>query len=379
MTDNAPRWQPDPTGRFEHRYWDGSQWTDNVANAGVASSDPYDTSVGGLDETAAVDSPADAGAGDPTVVGPPTDAADTGWAAPTAAQPATPADQTAAWPTIPPPPSFTPNAGPPPVTSSGGSKRGLLIGGGILAVVVLAIGAFLLLGGDDEDVRGDTIAALQDEDLTNDDATCLTDSLIEQLGTDEVAKIDFDSDEGPEGDVRDAVLEGVRDCEIDFESAGNDASDVFRRTGSEIGDPDTTDTDRDGGEPEAYGDDPDLDALYDDCEGGDLAACDTLYFDSPIDSAYEAFGETCGDRTDPSGGNCEATDGEGGSSPFATGELPEDFGGMFEGLGLTEEQTQCLMDAFSEMDPNIDPDEAMSTVFGMFEDCDIDPSEITGG
>src|SRR3954451_10400483 len=32
---------PDPTRRHEHRYWDGAQWTDHVANAGTASVDPY--------------------------------------------------------------------------------------------------------------------------------------------------------------------------------------------------------------------------------------------------------------------------------------------------------------------------------------------------
>lgn len=33
-------WQPDPDGRHEYRYWDGSAWTDQVADGGVVSSDP---------------------------------------------------------------------------------------------------------------------------------------------------------------------------------------------------------------------------------------------------------------------------------------------------------------------------------------------------
>lgn len=37
-------WHADPTGRHEHRYWDGERWTDHVANAGVASTDPLDGS-----------------------------------------------------------------------------------------------------------------------------------------------------------------------------------------------------------------------------------------------------------------------------------------------------------------------------------------------
>jgi len=33
-------WQPDPTGRFQVRYWDGSQWTPHVSTAGVQDTDP---------------------------------------------------------------------------------------------------------------------------------------------------------------------------------------------------------------------------------------------------------------------------------------------------------------------------------------------------
>jgi hypothetical protein len=42
MTD-APRaqagWYPDPTGRHEHRFWDGNAWTLDVADDGVAGID----------------------------------------------------------------------------------------------------------------------------------------------------------------------------------------------------------------------------------------------------------------------------------------------------------------------------------------------------
>ena len=33
-------WYADPMGRYEHRYWDGLSWTENVATAGAQSSDP---------------------------------------------------------------------------------------------------------------------------------------------------------------------------------------------------------------------------------------------------------------------------------------------------------------------------------------------------
>ena len=33
-------WHPDPSGRHEMRYWNGSGWTDDVSDAGVAAKDP---------------------------------------------------------------------------------------------------------------------------------------------------------------------------------------------------------------------------------------------------------------------------------------------------------------------------------------------------
>ena len=33
-------WYPDPSGRFDLRYWDGSQWTEHVSRAGQQFVDP---------------------------------------------------------------------------------------------------------------------------------------------------------------------------------------------------------------------------------------------------------------------------------------------------------------------------------------------------
>jgi len=33
-------WHPDPAGRHELRYWDGSKWTDDVSDKGVTTKDP---------------------------------------------------------------------------------------------------------------------------------------------------------------------------------------------------------------------------------------------------------------------------------------------------------------------------------------------------
>lgn len=32
-------WHPDPVGRFELRYWDGTRWTEHVSTAGVPETD----------------------------------------------------------------------------------------------------------------------------------------------------------------------------------------------------------------------------------------------------------------------------------------------------------------------------------------------------
>jgi hypothetical protein len=38
-------WQPDPTGKHDHRWWDGERWTEHVADAGQASVDPLETEI----------------------------------------------------------------------------------------------------------------------------------------------------------------------------------------------------------------------------------------------------------------------------------------------------------------------------------------------
>ena len=36
------QWYADPSGRRAHRYWDGAQWTPQVADDGQTTSDPID-------------------------------------------------------------------------------------------------------------------------------------------------------------------------------------------------------------------------------------------------------------------------------------------------------------------------------------------------
>jgi hypothetical protein len=52
------------------------------------------------------------------------------------------------------------------------------------------------------------------------------------------------------------------------------------------------------GEPFGYGDDVAFDQLWDACARADREACSDLFLQTPIGSAYEAFGRVCGDLTE---------------------------------------------------------------------------------
>jgi hypothetical protein len=51
MSTTPAGWYADPTGRSEHRYWDGSRWTEHVSNRGLAGTDPIDAYGVPLDPT----------------------------------------------------------------------------------------------------------------------------------------------------------------------------------------------------------------------------------------------------------------------------------------------------------------------------------------
>lgn len=55
-------WYTDPTGRFEHRYWDGTSWTEHVSRQGQATVDALDGSTVHAETTPAA---ATSGDGDP--------------------------------------------------------------------------------------------------------------------------------------------------------------------------------------------------------------------------------------------------------------------------------------------------------------------------
>lgn len=228
MTGDAPGWQADPTGRFEHRYWDGSQWTDHVSNAGVASTDAFATAA----ESASPAAP------EPTT---PVDDAP-GWGDPTTTQPTTPqpaaaGDTTAVWPAAAPgpiPPGPTPPGPPTGATmsaASSGSKKGLMIGAAALAAVAVVVAALLLSGGnknDDRDrIRTQMAAQInQGGHLSKDQASCIADAIIDEVGVEKLKDVDFTASEPPPA-IADALtaaaVGSLAKCNVD-------ASDLVRPT-----------------------------------------------------------------------------------------------------------------------------------------------------
>jgi uncharacterized RDD family membrane protein YckC len=90
---NPARWAPDPLARHEYRYWDGTQWTEHVSDAGTVGIDPP---VAGPAPTPA-NTPTTPANTPPIPANTPPESA--GWAAPTgpatAPTPATPGVPTA--------------------------------------------------------------------------------------------------------------------------------------------------------------------------------------------------------------------------------------------------------------------------------------------
>jgi hypothetical protein len=127
-------WQPDPSGRHQYRYHDGTRWTEHVADDGVASTDPWQEPPPGPDPATA------SSAADPAG----------GWAAPTAPSTAgfAPPDPGAA---VAGPSATGPSAagqpwaaqGPPPRTGWSTTTRVVVALGALALLGVVAVGAFV--------------------------------------------------------------------------------------------------------------------------------------------------------------------------------------------------------------------------------------------
>ncbi len=128
MNTPPAAWHPDPTGRFEQRYWDGARWTDHVWTRGRQSTDPLIPAAAtpqlptaeAAAPAASAPAPTPASAARPAASAPQPAAAPQPTAAPAAApQPAAPAPSPAApAPQAAAPQPAAPAPAPSPATSA---------------------------------------------------------------------------------------------------------------------------------------------------------------------------------------------------------------------------------------------------------------------
>lgn len=240
-----PNWYPDPMGRYELRYYDGAQWTAHVSTGGVTSSDPLP------DQQGPASTPSAAGF-DPSA-----QAAPQQFGVEQSGAGLYPPQET--WQT--------------PQASSGSNKGVIGLLAAIGAVIVLfGIGAFLVFGGDDGDGDVEAVAG-SDGDETEDD--------IEDAGS---TTTEADSTTLAPTVTGSSTTEESTDTTGDTPPLGG------------VPAPDDPAT----AIPE-YGSDPVFDALADGCQAGLMQSCDDLFFESEIDSGYEAYGDSCGGRNVPAG------------------------------------------------------------------------------
>lgn len=391
LSEQTGSWQPDPFGRNQYRYWDGAQWTDQVSNDGVVTTDPAVADAAGAAVSETPNEPATPPAGESA-----------GWAA--SSEPA----PTTAVPTTSTPPAAYPAAGapggptyqdPPPAdTGDGGSKLPLIIVGVGLLALILGVGAYFVFfsGDDDDNVRGDLVSAFRGDpfNLTASQAECVVDELDGSTDLNAMHRSIAEGERATDAQTA-AVVSALRDCDAPVPAGlggdeGDDDDDTTTTTsttepddddenGGAIGgvtlppamiamiaeqvsndmgitqdqaecfveglltsfseeqfqamitNPESLDFDAmssaaqlfsdcgidpatvaggsgggttpGGGGGSSYGDDSQLDAMWDACEGGDMDSCDDLYFASPSGSEYERFADTCGGRQAEGTGN----------------------------------------------------------------------------
>jgi hypothetical protein len=150
----------------------------------------------------------------------------------------------------------------------------------VWTVVTLAVGC--VDDGFDREAATAELLAREQGRLTEEQARCFVDRVVDELGADLLAP---DAEPSPEQIRR---LTSIRvDC-IGVANLGNVASTTSLPMAGDV--PGVT-------EPSRLGDDPDFDLLYLRCQAGSGPACDQLFDEAPLGSEYEQFGATCGDRT----------------------------------------------------------------------------------
>jgi hypothetical protein len=213
MSTPEPGWNPDPAGRHEYRYWDGSAWTDDVSDNGVTSTDPL-AGAGG---------PAHPGDAAPTAPFEPTQGygaagpADAGYGQP-GAPPGYPPAGTGGFPPGPggpggPAPYGTGGGLPPATPPRSGPPTGLIIGLVVAALAaIVAIAVLVTSGGDDDDTATDDTTT-----TTQDDTTETTDEPEDETTT---------TAGGSGGETQDVFALGVGDCATDDTSLEGEVQEV---------------------------------------------------------------------------------------------------------------------------------------------------------
>ena len=171
----------------------------------------------------------------------------------------------------------------------------------IMAFVVALVAASC--GGDaTEDFR----ATLVDDGFTQAQADCVLDG-FDEAGIDPADLTDEAlGDDAPPAEAIDITVGCLDVSDVDIDLGDIEVDVEMPELDLDLGDTDLGDADTAGLTAGGYGDDPALDALWDACAAGDGQACDDLYWSSAVDSAYEAFGNTCGERFEVGPPSCAA-------------------------------------------------------------------------
>lgn len=280
----------------------GSRMADEPATEAVEDGTADDAGTATDAAETATEASADEAGGDPTVVLPPPPP-----------------------PPVPAAPSSTPGE-----TATRARRGKVLIGLGVVALLAAVVGLLVANGGDDDPTaaaRTTTTTAREDADEETPGSLDVRPEEATPSTRPEATGAPDPSD--PQGPGEDAALDGLyRSCQAgdyaacdqlyarsgfgtEYERFGatcggrNEATTAYctdRYAGSSGGPGATTPSSVVvDASAQSYGDDPQLDRLYDACRGGDFGACDELYLSSPFGSEYERFADTCGGRNEPQG------------------------------------------------------------------------------
>jgi len=158
-------------------------------------------------------------------------------------------------------------------------RRYVMVLGAVLALLATACAG----GATDEDFKAELT---KDGMFTDEQADCVVDKLNEAgINPGDLTDQALGDDDPPIEAIAittECLMGGLTD------EMQDDVADIMSRTEGDVS-------------LGTYGDDPELDKLWDACEGGEMQACDDLFFQSPFGSDYEAFGNSCGRRNEPGG------------------------------------------------------------------------------